>query len=169
MEGERYFEGTRSFVTASGIEKPLMNAYRAFAQLGDCRLRAVGTDLPAEVDALASRDADRVAILVWRHTDDQYAADSTTTRVDLVLEDLAPGCWTLQHFRIDRDHSNSHTIWRSLGCPQDPTADQLARIAARQGLERFADDTPIEVESSVELSLDLPLPALSLVVLTKLR
>ncbi len=35
MEGERYFEGTRSFVTASGIEKPLMNAYRAFAHLGD--------------------------------------------------------------------------------------------------------------------------------------
>jgi xylan 1,4-beta-xylosidase len=166
MEGERYFEGTRSFVTASGIEKPLMNAYRAFAQLGDRRIGAVVT---GTVDALASRTADKVAILVWRHTDDQYAADTTTTRVDLAVEGLEPGRWTLQHFRIDRDHSNSHTVWQALGSPQDPTAEELARITARQGLERFADDTPIDVEQSFSLPLELPLPALSLVVLTKSR
>ncbi|MGW7685591.1 GH39 family glycosyl hydrolase [Kribbella sp. NPDC054772] len=164
MEGERYFEGTRSFVTASGIEKPLMNAYRAFAHLGDRRVEAAGS---GEIDALAGRDADKVAILVWRHTDDQYAADTATTRVDLEIEGLEQGRWTVEHFRIDHAHSNSHTIWQGLGAPQDPTAEQLAEITARQGLERLCDDTPVDVNSGYCLPLDLPLPALSLVVLTR--
>ncbi|NUQ90172.1 MAG: glycoside hydrolase, partial [Glycomyces artemisiae] len=40
FEGERYFEGTRSWTTQGGIEKPLMNAYRLFAKLGQRRLPA---------------------------------------------------------------------------------------------------------------------------------
>ena len=35
FEGERYFEGTRGLFTASGIEKPLVNAYRMLSRLGD--------------------------------------------------------------------------------------------------------------------------------------
>ncbi len=34
FEGERYFEGTRSFLTAGGVEKPFLNAYRMLARLG---------------------------------------------------------------------------------------------------------------------------------------
>jgi xylan 1,4-beta-xylosidase len=182
MEGERYFEGTRSFVTASGIEKPLMNAYRAFAQLRDRRLRAesdqsadisdigaLGNGLPEEVDVIASRSStdDSVAILVWRHTDDQYAEDSGTTRVDVHVNGLDAGEWTVQHYRIDHGHSNSHTVWQDQGAPQDPTPEQLAAITARQGLERFEDDTKATVDGALGLRLELPLPSLSLVILTK--
>ncbi|WP_433169741.1 GH39 family glycosyl hydrolase [Kribbella sp. CA-247076] len=180
MEGERYFEGTRSFVTASGIEKPLMNAYRAFARLGDRRLAAtsdrsadisdisaLGNGLPEEVDVIAGRHSTdgSVAILVWRHTDDQYAEDPGTTRVDLEVDGI-DGEWTVQHFRIDRSHSNSHTVWRDLGAPQDPTPEQLAAITARQGLERFADDSRMVVDGRLRLTLELPLPSLSLVILS---
>jgi xylan 1,4-beta-xylosidase len=182
MKGERYFEGTRSFVTASGVEKPLMNAYRAFAHLGDRRLgatsdaaaatddlAALGPGLPEEVDVLASRSAadGRVAVLVWRHADDQYSADDATTPVDLQVSGVAVGEWTVSHWRIDRSHSNSHTIWHDLGAPQDPTPEQLATIADRQGLERFADDvTETVADGAVTLRVELPLPALSLIVLT---
>ena len=182
MEGERYFEGTRSFVTASGIEKPLMNAYRAFAHLGDRRigatsdaaaatddLPALGSGLPEEVDVLASRaTADgRVAVLVWRHADDQYAADDAATPVELSVSGLAAGEWTVTHWRIDQGHSNSHTVWQDLGAPQDPTPEQLATIADRQGLERFADDVTRNVgDGGLDLRVELPLPALSLIVLT---
>jgi xylan 1,4-beta-xylosidase len=181
MEGERYFEGTRSFVTASGIEKPLMNAYRAFAQLGDRRIGAtsdaavavddltvVGAGLAEEVDVLASRSSTdgRVAVLVWRHADDQYAEDDAPTVVDLQVGGLPPGAWTLQHWRIDRDHSNSHTVWQGVGAPQDPTAEQLATITQRQGLERFADDARVTADGgALTLQVQLPLPSLSLLVL----
>ncbi|MFI7066682.1 glycoside hydrolase [Kribbella sp. NPDC050124] len=182
MEGERYFEGTRSFVTASGIEKPLMNAYRAFAHLGDRRLAAtsdqsadvsdisaLGNGLPEEVDVVASRSSSdgSVAILVWRHTDDQYADGKSSTRVDLEVSGLETGAWTAQHYRIDHSHSNSHTVWQDLGAPQDPTPDELAKITSRQGLERFTDDSVVQVDGVLGLHLELPLPSLSLVILTK--
>jgi xylan 1,4-beta-xylosidase len=181
MEGERYFEGTRSFVTASGIEKPLMNGYRALAHLGDRRLAAssdaavvvddlaaLGAGLTEEVDVLASAgSADgSVAVLVWRHADDQYASDEEPTVVDLRVDGLAAGEWTLQHWRIDAGHSNSHTVWQDLGAPQDPTPEQLATIIDRQGLERYADDTTVTVdEPGLSLTVELPLPAVSLLVL----
>ena len=38
--GERFFEGTRRLFTASGVEKPVLNAYRMLARLGDTRLAA---------------------------------------------------------------------------------------------------------------------------------
>ena len=98
FEGERYFEGTRSFLTAGGIEKPLLNGYRMLSQLG-----ATGSsrDLDGGVAGLragrhrrqqhaggdrqlASKARGRhVAVLVWRHTDDQYQTDEAETAVEL--------------------------------------------------------------------------------------
>jgi xylan 1,4-beta-xylosidase len=108
-----------------------------------------------------------VAVLVWRHADDQYAVDDDPTVVDLRVDGLAAGEWTLQHWRIDAGHSNSHTVWQDLGAPQEPTPEQLATIADRQGLERYADDTTVAVEDGqgLSLTLELPLPAVSLLVL----
>ena len=40
FEGERYFEGTRAFLTADRIEKPLLNAYRLLSHLGETRVEA---------------------------------------------------------------------------------------------------------------------------------
>ncbi|GAA1576174.1 beta-xylosidase [Kribbella sancticallisti] len=179
MEGERYFEGTRSFVTASGIEKPLMNAYRAFSHLRDRRLGAtssaavdldlgaLGNGLPEEIDVLASRSSSdgSVALIVWRHADDQYSEDATAAAVEVELRGLS-GAWKVEQWRIDRNHSNSHTVWQDLGAPQDPTPEQLATIADRQGLERLADDVEVDADDGLTLSLELPLPSLSLVVLT---
>ncbi|MFB6726700.1 glycoside hydrolase [Kribbella sp. NPDC056345] len=181
MEGERYFEGTRSFVTAAGIEKPLMNGYRALAQLRDRRLGvrstaavpvdlgALGNGFPEEVDAIASCSSSdgSLAVLVWRHADDQYAEDSAPTEVGLEFPGLT-GRWTVEHWRIDRDHSNSHTVWQAVGSPQDPTPEQLATITDRQGLERYADDAKVTAIDGLSLTLELPLPALSLVVLRPL-
>jgi xylan 1,4-beta-xylosidase len=121
------------------------------------------------VDVLASRSSGdgRVAVLVWRHADDQYATDEATTPVELQVDGLAPGRWSVAHRRIDRGHSNSHTVWQDLGAPQDPTPEQLATIRDRQGLERFADDLVETVgDGGLALRLELLLPSLSLIVIT---
>lgn len=182
FEGERYFEGTRAFLTAGGIEKPLLNAYRALGRLGTTRLpavsdaavsvdeldRAEGRSMAEEVDVLASRaDDGTVAMLVWRHTDDQYHSDDLPAQVALKVSGLGATDYTLEHLRIDADHSNSHTVWQSLGAPQLPTDDELARIRSRQGLEQLEAARPVRA-SDGELSLDvsLPLPSVSLLVLS---
>lgn len=181
FEGERYFEGTRAFLTTGRIEKPLLNAYRMLATLGPRRVLATSTaawgvdaldgiegrSMPEEIDALASRHGDgAVAVLVWRHTDDQYQRDDETASVSLRLSGLQTATYALSHHRIDALHSNAHAVWTSLGSPQDPTADELAAVHARQGLESYAAPmTVTAVDGTIDLSLELSLPAVSLLVL----
>lgn len=186
FEGERFFEGTRAFLTADRIEKPLLNAYRLLAHLGPQRLAATsdaahgvelldqaeGRSMPEEVDVLASRHEDgRVAAAVWRHTDDQYRTADAPTPVSLTVRGLEAGAYRLTHHRIDAEHSNSHTVWQRLGAPQVPSPEQLAQIHAREGLEELAE--PVEVragaEGTLELTVELPLPAVSLLVLEPVR
>jgi xylan 1,4-beta-xylosidase len=182
FEGERYFEGTRSFLTAGGIEKPLLNAYRMLSRLGNRRIGVTsdaawsvseldatdGSCMREEVDALATRGVDgSIAVLVWRHTDDQYQTDTAETVVEVALSCLGEGTYTLSHYRIDINHSNSYTTWKSLGSPQDPTEMQLAEITRRQGLEELEPATTMQ-STSGELRIDvsLPLPAASLLIFT---
>ncbi|ROR74169.1 GH39 family glycosyl hydrolase [Bogoriella caseilytica] len=181
FEGERYFEGTRSFLTAGGIEKPFLNAYRALATLGERRIEATsdaaqevagidhasGASMPEEIDALASRaESGTIAVLVWRHTDDQYQHDETLAEVALELSGLRAARYQLRHFRIDGQHSNSHTAWKEQGSPQVPGPDQLRAIKERQGLEQLAAPSTVTPESgSAGLTIALPLPSLSLLVL----
>jgi len=182
FEGERYFEGTRSFVTAGGVQKPLLNAYRMLSLLGPDRLRTSsdaawqlneldhtdGSAMPEEVDALASRTDDgSVAVLVWRHIDDQYQASEQQTPVTLTVRNLQADYYHLRQLRIDADHSNSHTVWKSLGSPQDPSDEELTKITKRQGLEELEPVREIHAEAGViTLEVSLPLPSASLLILT---
>ncbi|MCU1527093.1 MAG: glycoside hydrolase family 39 [Frondihabitans sp.] len=183
FEGERYFEGTRAFLTAGGVEKPFLNAYRVLGQLGDRRLPAVSNAAwhvdelddaiveglaREEVDALAARDdAGRLTVLVYRHADDQYSTDDSEAPVTVAWCGLAAGSYRVEHFRIDDTHSNAHTVWRDLGSPQDPTPEQLDAIRSRQGLELLEEPSSVAVElGSLEVAVSLPLTAVSLLVLT---
>jgi xylan 1,4-beta-xylosidase len=183
FEGERYFEGTRSFLTAGRIEKPFLNGYRMLSQLGANRVAATsnaawhvsalddtdGSSMPEEVDTLASRHEDgTVAVVVWRHTDDQYQTDEAETAVKVTVKGLPDEVYEVSHYRIDADHSNAYTVWKSLNSPQDPTDEELAAIKARQGLEVF-EPARSEATADGALSLDvsLPLPSVSLLILRR--
>src|SRR2546428_12043551 len=87
FEGERFFEGTRSLFPAEAVEKPVLNAYRMLARLGDARLAVESShawsldrlDDPAvgvseEVAALATAHGrGGVRVLAWWHGHDQYS------------------------------------------------------------------------------------------------
>ncbi|RZT28500.1 xylan 1,4-beta-xylosidase [Kribbella sp. VKM Ac-2569] len=180
FEAERYFEGTRSFLTAGGVEKPFLNAYRMLSLLGQNRLRTTsdaawqvgelegtdGSSMPEEVDALASRSEDgSVAVLIWRHIDDQYQTSQDLTPATVTVRNLPAGSYRLRHLRIDADHSNAFTVWQQLGSPQDPTAEELATIKSRQGLEEFEAERSLTVDGDVSLEVSLPLPSASLLIL----
>jgi xylan 1,4-beta-xylosidase len=181
FEGERFFEGTRAFLTAGGIEKPLLNAYRMLSLLGDERIGATsdvawnigalegadGRSMPEEVDVLASRAGNgTLAVLVWRHTDDQYQTSQHEALASITMRNLPGRRFRVRHYRIDADHSNSYTQWQRIGSSQDPTAEQLAQITARQGLEEFEPARTVVADSGhVSIDVSLPLPAASLLIL----
>ena len=102
---------------------------------------------------------------MWRHADDQYATDARAAAVTLELEHLPfSGDVRVSHWRIDAEHSNSHTAWRALGAPQDPSASELSAIEAHQGLERLEPDQTAPVRGgALTLRLALPLPSVSLI------
>jgi len=65
---------------------------------------------------------------------------------------------------MDRAHSNSHTAWRALGAPQDPSPAALLAIEERQGLERAEPDRIVPVRGgALALTIALPLPGVSLI------
>ena len=178
FEGERFFEGTRSLFTAQGVEKPVLNAYRMLARLGEVRIAAESSHvwpldrldhsepgMPEEIDALATMTGDRISVLAWRHADDQYSTDAAPAEVTLRVEHLPFGGdrVRLRHWRIDARHSNSHSAWQAAGCPQDPSESELQAIRARQGLEPLGAETLEPVQrGSLTLRVSLPLPSVSL-------
>jgi xylan 1,4-beta-xylosidase len=179
FEGERCFEGTRALLTRDRIEKPVLNAYRMLARLGEHRLplrcdRAWAIDqldageagMPEEIDGLAAADGvDGIAVLLWRHADDQYRTDAEETKVAVRLTGL-PADWrrvSIRHWRVDATHSNSHRTWRELGRPEYPSEAQTERIRAHQGLERLEPDRVEDVrDGSLSSIVRLPLPCCSL-------
>jgi xylan 1,4-beta-xylosidase len=51
----------------------------------------------------------------------------------------------LQEYRIDATHSNAYTVWLGMGSPQKPTAEQIAELKARGGLELLASPEWVDV------------------------
>jgi xylan 1,4-beta-xylosidase len=122
--------------------------------------------MPEEVDALATYNgSDHVSVLVWRHADDQYLAASATALVDVVLDRLPFDADRVRarHWRIDHEHSNSHTAWQAAGSPQDPSDGQLRAIKDRQHLELLEPDRELSIQDGrLTFQLSLPLPSVSL-------
>ena len=170
MEGDRCVEGTRSFFTASEIATPVTNACRMLAMPGRTRLCARSGQVAGRdggggaAGALATAGDDGgAAVIVWNHNDDQYARGAS--RVDLAARH--PGCAgrpvRIREYRIDSEHSNSHTAWVRLGRPQCPTPEQIAAIRARESLEMVSDQTLSGCPGTITTTLTLPCPGAVLV------
>lgn len=172
MEGDRYFEGTRSFFTASDVPTPLVNAYRMLATVGDRRLAAEVSPLgaspnPGEVGALASRRHDGgVSAIIWHHDDNQYFRG--TKQVELEVRNLPCACRrvVVKHYLIDEAHSNSHTAWQQLGAPQDPNPDDVEAIRDRSVLEVVYEQRLEKCPSSLTFRIALRCPGALLCLVT---
>ena len=104
-------------------------------------------------------------LLVWNQLCDPCVGGSRDVR--LRVQGLGDaGRARVTEFRIDENHSNAHTVWEQLGCPDWPDDGQIAAMRAREGLERLQDDRTIEVaDGALELGLTLPTHAVSLLLI----
>ena len=155
IPGYRVFEGQRTLITGETIEKPILNALRLLGKLGCHRLRVTPAGhLPVEVLATAAED-DSIRIMAVNFDEALEYDQSFALRVR--LHGLGAGKWRCRHYRIDRDHSNSHTLWQSLGRPVVPDDEQLAAIQSRQGLEVLEPDRRTQSDGE-EVCLQTTLP-----------
>ena len=73
----------------------------------------------------------------------------------------------LEHYRIDQTFSNAFTAWKDFGSPEEPSAEQHARLKAAGQLQLVASPQRLEVAGdTVHLNFDLPSQGISLVELS---
>ena len=181
FEGERCFEGTRSFST-QGIDKAVLNLFRLFARLGTQRILLTssrdqdprsyrdvnGTAEGPEIDGWATCDGEEaLQVLLYCHHDDWDRKE--TFDIDLTFENLpVTGSVRVFHYRIDASHSNAYAEWERQGKPDWPNEGQRAAIIARSGLE-FAEapETVLVHQGRLEKHFSLPTHGISFLELRK--
>jgi xylan 1,4-beta-xylosidase len=177
FEGQPYFDGFRTLAT-NGIDKPVLNLFRMAGLMSAPRAERVRTESTgaagvdgilqsgaravSDIDVLATRSERQIAVLVWNYHDDDLPADPAA--INLVLVGIpAAGKVMLEHYRIDDTHSNSYTLWREMGSPAAPSAEQYARLEAAGQLQLLASPEWIAVkDGSLALRFTLPRHAVSL-------
>jgi xylan 1,4-beta-xylosidase len=118
---------------------------------------------------VATRDGDKLSVLVWHYHDDDLAGPDARVSVDLthLPKAFAHGA-RLVHYRIDRDHSNSYAAWLAMGSPIAPSeAQRKALIEASRLATLDPDPSAIPVvRGAARLDFMLPRQGVSLLVLT---
>lgn len=156
FEDQPYFAGFRTLAT-NGIDKPVLNFFRMAGRMGGERVAVDG-------DALATRSAREVSVLLWNYNDDDVDAPDTPVSLSIAGLPAAAAHVQVRHYRVDRDHSNAYAVWQQMGAPQNPTPEQYARLEAAGQLQLLDSPRRLGTESGkVELKFTLPRQAVSLV------
>jgi xylan 1,4-beta-xylosidase len=138
--GQPWFAGYRQLAT-NGVDLPVLNVFRMFARLGPDQVAANSSsevplakilsdgvhDAP-DVGVLATRgESGRVDILLWHYHDDDVPGPPA--EIHLSLTGLAPGLERRARvWRVDRDHGDAFTAWKTMGSPPTPTKQQVDRL-----------------------------------------
>ncbi len=178
FEGQPPFAGFRSVAT-DGIDLPVLNVFRMFSKMPAQRLTVESDSAVAlddivrrgvrekpDVSALASSDANRVAVMVWHYHDDDVAGPAAD--VALAVDGLPQQVHEVrvQQYRIDDDHSDAFTVWKKMGSPLKPTAEQHAQLEkAGQLAEMEGPKTATVGKGEIHLKVNLPRQGVALLVL----
>jgi xylan 1,4-beta-xylosidase len=178
FEGHPYFAGFRSLAT-NGINKPVLNVFRMFSKMTGQRVPAEsdhavemrqmlrrGVREDADVAALASLDGKKLCVMVWHYHDDDVPGPDADVELSLAGLPVQSGAATVEHYRIDQDHSNAFTAWKAMGSPQQPTAEQYAELDRVDGLAALDEPQTIEArDGAATVKFTLPRQGVSLLVL----
>jgi xylan 1,4-beta-xylosidase len=176
FEDQPYFAGFRE-LASNGLDKPVLNAFRMFGLLSGQRIEATSsaaldTDLvlregvrqKPDINVIATRSENGVEVLLWNYHDDDLAGSPTLLNVQISGVDEKVDHGLLEHFRIDSSHSNAFSAWKSMGSPQQPTADQYKKLESAGQLELLTSPEWLHIQhGTVQLQVELPREALSLV------
>jgi xylan 1,4-beta-xylosidase len=173
FEAQPYFAGFRDLAT-NGIAKPVLNVFRMLGRMSGDRLRVSsssaqpvdvirdrGVREAPDIYALAARNAQQIAILVWNYHDDDLPAPPAD--IELTIDGAPGGQPMLTHYRVDADHSNAYEAWKRMGSPETPTAAQHAELDRAGGLQTLRTRGRVRVEQGrLRLTFTLPRQGVSL-------
>ncbi len=173
------FAGFRQLASA-GLDLPVLNVFRMFSKMSGQQITVTSSaglnaDIirksnvrgAPDVSAYASRDQNKIAVLVWHyHDDDLPGADAA---VDLQLSGIPfhDGQAKLTHYRIDANHSNAYEAWKKIGSPVPVSEKDFSALEkAGQLAELGGEESVSVVNGSAEIKFNLPRQGVSLLVIT---
>ena len=174
FENQAYFDGFRDLAT-NGIDKPVLNVFRMLGQMSGSRvaiessaavpladIRDRGVRENPDVNALASRGAGTIAVLVWNYHDDDVPAPAS--EIELKVDGVPAEQPTLRHYRVDAGHSNAYEAWKTTGASPRPTSDQYAALERAGQLRELESPRRLRARSgSVTVQFELPRQGVTLV------
>jgi xylan 1,4-beta-xylosidase len=143
-------------------------AVESSGEVGLEEIRREGVRGRPDVAALASLRGGKLCVLAWHHHDDDVSGPAA--EVELSVTGLHAGDipLLLEHFRIDRDHSNAYEAWKRMGSPQHPTPEQSAELERSSDLALLGSPEWVRPDGGkVTVRFTLPRQAVSLLVLDR--
>jgi xylan 1,4-beta-xylosidase len=132
--------GVSSIPQSCDVAKPAFNAYKMLHMLKNDKISCTGgTTTSPGVNAAATISAgnDTIGILVYNHVDNPDGYSSTVDNVTLTISNLPFTQARVEHWVVDKSHSNSYQTWVGLGSPPSPTAAQWTTIANAANLQHY--------------------------------
>jgi xylan 1,4-beta-xylosidase len=176
FENQPWFDGFRALAT-NGVDKPVLNVFRMAGLMGGERIEvesdgrvpldrilSSGVGERPDIDGLATRSESGVSLLAWNYHDADVPAEPAQIKTILSGVPASAHRVLVRHYQIDDEHSNAWTAWKAAGSPQQPSADQYAKLEAAGQLQMMASPHWVEAKNgSVTLTFTLPRPAVSLI------
>lgn len=177
FENKPWFDGFRSMAT-NGVDKPVLNIFRMFGMMQGDRVPVnVDDQITAneviengvrgrpDINTLASKSDNGMYVMVWNYHDDDLPAPDAP--ILLRLSGIPADQVLLHHYRVDRNHSNSFTVWREMGAPQQVTKEQYKKLEKSGQLELLTSPEWIKTDGgNASISFDLPRQGVSFLKLT---
>jgi xylan 1,4-beta-xylosidase len=178
FEDQPYIAGFRA-LASNGIDLPVLNVFRLFSRMGADRVSATSSgEIPLDsivtagvrgrpdVGVLASRDADRVTVLVWHYHDDDVPGPDADVTLSLAGLPAAAATSSVMQYRVDGAHANAYAAWRRMGAPIAPNDAQYRQLQDAARIEPIAPGAELRVAPDRgELRFRLPRQGVSLLVI----
>ncbi|MEJ7739347.1 MAG: beta-xylosidase [Chitinophagaceae bacterium] len=179
FEDQPWFRGFRDLAT-NGVDKPVLNVFRMFGLMQGNRVE-INRDLAynhisirdssvrggkPDINALAAKDERSASVMVWNYHDNNDLTVPASA-VSVSLKGVPGGNVLLKHYRIDREFSNSYEVWKKMGSPKSPSAEQIAELEKAGQLQMCSSPEWIKIKNGeATLKMDLPRQGVSLLQLT---
>ncbi|GAB4055763.1 GH39 family glycosyl hydrolase [Spirosoma litoris] len=173
FEDQAWFRGFRDLAT-NGVDKPVLNVFRMFGMMQGnrvavkgglaydyARIRDQSVRAEDDINAFATKDAKTASVMVWNYHDDNLPAPDAPVSVQ--VKGVPVSKVLLQHYRIDKQFSNSYEAWKKMGSPKSPTPEQITELEKAGQLQLLTSPEWITVKDGVvNLKMELPRQGVSL-------
>ena len=178
FEDQPYFAGFRQLASC-GLPLAVFNVLRMYSQMDGQRITAEsdaavsldqimqrGVREKPDVAAIASKDGNKLCVMVWHYHDDDVKGDGADVALSVSGLPAAISEARLTHYRVDEFNSNPYDAWRRMGSPIAPNQRQYGQLQEASNLAKLtnAPATVAVEKGAATLKFALPRQGVSLLV-----